>query len=142
MITTDLMESLKELEAIASRTANMQPFMAMLAESEKVSAQFRITTLKAEPGSNPWAPWSEQRRRERMAKGNADLGLLLDTGTLLDSIHALTSASGLEVGTELDYGADLQNGTNMMAARPFLGWSPESIVEAERLAMLFIEKGA
>lgn len=141
MITSDSKLAIAELQQIAARTANMQPFMAMLAEFEVVSAKTRIAEIKTDPSGSPWAPWSKRRREERIAKGNAEQGLLFDTGTLLNSIYAKSHINGFEVGTDLDYAVDLQDGTFDMPARPFLGWTLGEVATAERLAVLFIEKG-
>jgi phage gpG-like protein len=140
-ITADFTQAIEGLQAIAARTADMSPFMAMMGEFERDMAKSRITDTKSSPEANPWAQWSSQRRKERIAKGNESLGLLLDTGTLLNSINAVSTIHGFEVGTDLDYAADLQNGTWDMPARPFLGWTPGEIATTERLAVFFIEKG-
>lgn len=141
MLAIDLTDALEGLRTIASRTADMSPFMAMIGDYQKEAAQVRITETKSSPDDNPWAPWSNQRRQERIAKGNADLGLLLDTGTLLNLIHSVSTPYGVEIGTGLDYAADLQNGTRNMPARPFLGWTPGEMATTEQMAALFIEKG-
>lgn len=140
-ITSDTSAAIAELQAMAGRTANMQPFFAMLGRLQVEAAQTRITTTKTEPIGSPWLPWSAFTRKEREAKGNAARGLLFDTGTLLNSIHAKPTIYGVEIGTELDYAKDLQEGDLHMPAREFLGWTPGAIVESARLATLFIEKG-
>lgn len=140
-LTVDFAAAVEGLSQIAARTANMTPFMTILGEYESDQAKVRIATLKTTPEFSPWAPWSLRTLYERMAKGNEELGLLYDTGALLESIHSVPRIDGFEVGTGLDYGRELQEGRPGMPPRPFLGWSPEEADMAEKLALLFIEKG-
>lgn len=140
-LTVDFAAAVEGLSQIAARTANMSPFMNVMGEYYADEAKRRIAVLKSTPEFSPWAPWSLRRKTEREEKGNADLGLLYDTGALLESIHSVPRIDGFAVGTELDYALDLQEGTEIMPARPFLGWTPDEMVAAEKLAMLFIEKG-
>jgi len=141
VITSNLQEVADEIKAIADRAADMRPYMELIGRMEVDAVRMRIASLKMSPEGVPWAPWSAMRARERAAKGNEQLGLLLDEGALFRSIRFNASPVLTEIGSDLSYAAKLQDGAYREPARPFLGWPVGNGPEMESLAILFLEKG-
>jgi phage gpG-like protein len=85
----------------------------------------RISTLKQSPEGEAWSPWADSTAKARQRKGNAALGLLVDSGTLLRSItsQVIGSHHTVQIGTNVPYAGYLNDGTPKMPARPFLGVS-------------------
>jgi phage gpG-like protein len=129
------------MKMILANMKRTDPVMQQIGEMETEAAVFRIMVSKESPDGEPWQMWSGRTRKERVAKGNEDIGILWDTGRLMSSIHAVTGAGFVEVGTEVPYASDLQTGTDHMAARPFLGWDPHKFPEYEQIMATFIEVG-
>ncbi len=141
MLEVDATHALADLGMMLANIQNPEPVMQQIGEFEAEAAVFRIMVTKESPDGEPWQMWSGRTRKERVAKGNEDLGILWDTGRLMSSIHAVTGAQSVEIGTEVDYASDLQMGTDHMAARPFLGWDAEKFPEYEQIMATFIEVG-
>jgi phage gpG-like protein len=142
MIESNLGEVEAKVRAMAERAANMKPYTDLVGRVQVAHIQARISQLKMSPDGVPWAPWGGMRQKQRVAKGNASLGLLLDTGGLLGSIRFNSTPVLTEIGTNKPEGAELQNGLYGVPARPFVGWAPGSAAEMETLAIIFLETGS
>jgi phage gpG-like protein len=94
---------------------------------------------KDDPEGRAWSEWQPSTREQRTRKGTAATGLLWDDGTLLHSIKVQAGLRQVTVGTDVPYAKHLQDGTRKMAARPFLGWSDETIEYAEHLIALHVQ---
>jgi len=91
------------------------------------SAQNRIAISKTSPDGEAWEPWSIATMRSRMQQGNQHLGLLYRTGELFRSIYYKVTNTTLEVGSRARHAQFLQQGTSKMPARPFIGFTQNSI---------------
>lgn len=119
---------------VEDRRAVMQEIGDIIAED----IRNMIAIRKTDPQDKPWSPWADSTRKARERKGNAALGLLVDSGALLRSITAqvIGSHHTVQIGTNVKYAEYLNNGTEKMPARPFLGVSKraqQGINEAIRL---------
>ena len=141
MLTADFSVVAMEINAMLARMAAPAPVLDAIGANETLNTMRRIERTKVTPDDAAWAPWSKQRREERMEKGNAALGLLYDEGNLLHSIRGEVAGFVLNVGSDMDYAADLQYGTERMPARPFLGWSDDDFLDYEQLMIHYIETG-
>lgn len=101
-----------------------------VALDEVKATQNRIRNSKTDPEGQPWAPWSMATIRANKNRGGS---LLFRTGTLLNSIEYRISEKTLTIYSNVGYAKYLQFGTPKMPARPFLGWSRESINKIKKI---------
>ncbi len=127
MIELDAEQVFAQLGAMLARAANPAPFLTWVGETETEKARQRIDDTKTSPQGVPWDPWEPSTEKQRVRKGNAQLGLLYDEGDLFDSIHFVVDGGTVAIGSDLDYALYLQDGTEKMDARPFLGWSDDAM---------------
>ena len=120
----------KKIESIGPLTRRS---LEQIGQTEVASIQNRIAVSKTAPDGTAWAPWSMSTMRARMSDGTAHLGLLYRTGDLFRSIYYKVTNLRLEVGSSSPYARFLQNGTSNIPARPFIGWTSQTI---NRLKML------
>ena len=139
MITIDATEAIAVLNGMAARMANTKPVLAQIGELMASKVMLGIMEGKDDPEGRPWAEWKPRTLRERTIKGNVPLGLLRDQGTLLGSIRVQASKNEVDIGTPMIEGKWLQIGTDIMAARPFLGWSEADKGMTEQFVANYIE---
>jgi len=101
-----------------------------VALDEVKATQNRIRNSKTDPEGRPWAPWSMATIRSNKNRGGS---LLFRTGALLNSIEYRISEKTLTIYSNVGYAKYLQFGTPKMPARPFLGWSRESINKIKKI---------
>lgn len=101
-----------------------------VALDEVKATQNRIRNSKTDPEGQPWAPWSMATIRANKNRGGS---LLFRTGALLNSIEYRISEKTLTIYSNVGYAKYLQFGTPKMPARPFLGWSRESINKIKKI---------
>ena len=142
MMTINAEQVMRDLQIIVNRVADMTPVLRTIGDHQREAVEDRIMTGKRAPDGNPWAPWRPWRAAERAAKGNAAQGLLWDTGDLLHSLITDVEIDRVSIGTEVGYARELQFGRHDMEPRPFMGWGPSDVAEADRLAMTYIMTGA
>jgi len=116
------------------RTTNSKKVLDQIADQEIKDARRRIRTTKVTPEGLPWAPWSYATIRQRLREGNIARGLLYKSGMLYRSFKKKVTNKKFEITNTADYSRYLQSGTNKMPARPFLGFSHNSV---RRIAKLF-----
>ncbi len=142
MLEADFSSVIASLAEMVARMHDTSPVMERIGAAELLEAQQRIIGTKIGSDHEPWQPWRARTQQERAEKGNASQGLLWDTGTLLHSLGVEVSASGVLIGSDVDYAIDLQDGTDIMDARPFLGWDAETLPEYAGWLTAFIEYGS
>lgn len=101
-----------------------------VALEEVRATQNRIRNSKTDPNGRPWAPWSMATIKANAGKGGS---LLFRSGALLNSIEYRISEKTLTIYSNVGYAKYLQFGTPKMPARPFLGWSRESINKIKKI---------
>lgn len=121
----DFREVQQAIKDLRSRVENPRAMMQEIGDIISEDIKNMISTRKTGPDDKPWAPWAESTRKARERKGNAALGLLVDSGTLLRSItsQVIGQHNTVQIGTNVHYAGYLNNGTPKMPARPFLGVS-------------------
>jgi phage gpG-like protein len=132
-ITTDTKGLDKKIDQLMSGQIRA---LQSIGRTEVASAQNRIAVTKTAPDGTRWDPMAFSTIRQRTREGNVHLGLLNRTGALLNSIYSKVTGRTLEVGSRASYAQYQQNGTNHIPARPFIGWSENSI---NRIKAVFVE---
>lgn len=116
---------------IRKRIANLKTapktVMEQIAKDQVAEVQNRIRSTKVDAEGRQWAPWSFATMRQRRREGTSSRGLLYRTGRLLNSIRYRISEKTLTIFSNLPYADFLQRGTSKMPARPFLGWTKDSL---------------
>lgn len=123
-------ELIADLGLRAGKVRYAQGALRKLATEEVKNAQHRIMVTKQSPDGDNWIEWAQSTRLGRERKGNAGKGLLWDSGNLLRSFKIDINTSDVVISNTAPYANYLQEGTNKMPARPFLGWSKESLERA------------
>lgn len=128
------------LDRLKHRVRNAEPLMDQLADQEISNAKTRIRTRKTAPDGTPWQPWSyatmEQRRREGTLSG----GLLYKEGLLYESFTKSTSDDHFTVSNDQPYAGYLQFGTADMPARPFLGFSEQTLNQIKQTTLRYFRR--
>lgn len=140
-VEVNFSELIDGMAAIAGRIADPAPFLAIVGTEQALAAKERIKDTKVDPWLGKWEPWAESTAQHREKKGNASRGLLWDEGDLLASIRFETTSHEVTIGSDLEYAEYLQDGTPKMPARPFLGWSQDTLSGYEVMAALFFIDG-
>lgn len=124
-VRVDYREVQNAIGDIRKKLDNPRPLMQEIGDIIAEDIKNMISTRKTGPTDQPWAPWADSTRKARERKGNAALGLLVDSGTLLRSItsQVIGSHHTVQIGTNVHYAEYLNNGTPKMPARPFIGIS-------------------
>ena len=121
----DFREVQQAIGDLRRKLENPRPLMQEIGDIITEDIRNMISTRKVGPDDRPWAPWAPSTAKARERKGNAALGLLVDSGTLLRSItsQVIGSHHTVQIGTNVSYAQYLNQGTPKMPARPFLGIS-------------------
>lgn len=121
----DFREVQQAIGDLRKKLENPRPLMQEIGDIIAEDIRNMISTRKVGPDDRPWAPWAPSTAKARERKGNAALGLLVDSGTLLRSItsQVIGSHHTVQIGTNVHYAQYLNEGTPKMPARPFLGIS-------------------
>lgn len=124
-VRVDFREVQNAIGDIRKKLDNPRNLMQEIGDIIAEDIKNMISVRKTSPSDQPWAPWADSTRKSRERKGNAALGLLVDSGTLLRSItsQVIGSHHTVQIGTNVHYAEYLNNGTNKMPARPFIGIS-------------------
>jgi phage gpG-like protein len=142
-VTVDDSAVMAEISAMIERLAHPEQLLEMVGTWQEHRIEERIETTKISPDGVPWADWQLRTLKNRQAKPSTlHRGLLWDEGVLLGSFGFEVNGNGVEIGTHLDYAKALQDGYGNMAAREFVGWSPEDLEQLDMMATAFIETGA
>ena len=124
-VRVDYREVQQAIGDIRKKLDNPRPLMQEIGDIIAEDIKNMISVRKTSPTDQPWAPWADSTAKARERKGNAALGLLVDSGTLLRSItsQVIGSHHTVQIGTNVHYAEYLNNGTPKMPARPFMGIS-------------------
>ena len=124
-VRVDFREVQNAIGDIRKKLDNPRNLMQEIGDIIAEDIKNMISVRKTSPSDQPWAPWADSTRKARERKGNAALGLLVDSGTLLRSItsQVIGSHHTVQIGTNVHYAEYLNNGTTKMPARPFIGIS-------------------
>lgn len=137
MIKVGVQTNTKGLDKIIGQLDKGQKAaLRSIGNTEVASAQNRIAVSKTAPDGTRWDPMAFSTIRQRTREGTIHLGLLNRTGALLNSIYFKVTGRSLEVGSKATYARYQQDGTNHIPARPFIGWSENSI---NRIKAVFAE---
>lgn len=118
-------ELMNALNRLRSKTSNMRPVMAEIAETLRSSVEENFARessrgpLVSGGNGGVWAALapSTVKNRARLGKSGRKLQV---TGQLLASISTQSSESEALVGTNKKYARYLNDGTKKMPARPFM----------------------
>lgn len=106
---------------------NSRKFLALVGRNEINMSRNRIRTTKKDPDGRRWQSWAPATADSRRKKGTASRGLLFDGGYLYNHFTSHATRNRVTVSNRAPYASYLQNGTSRMPARPFMGWSDDSV---------------
>ncbi|KJU85709.1 Phage virion morphogenesis (putative tail completion) protein [Candidatus Magnetobacterium bavaricum] len=106
----------EKLKALSDGIDDMTPVMM------RIAGALRYETMRnfEEEGRPKWAPISQARIKQRLARGHWPGKILTDTGQLRSSVSTDYGKDYVVVGTNKVYAATHQFGRGGIAARPFL----------------------
>jgi hypothetical protein len=144
-ITTNAAEVVAVLNGYVARMRDMRGTMERIGTYAGGQTMLAIMDGKDSPEGMEWSEWRPSTKEKREHKGNEKYGLLWDEGVMLGKIKVQAGLRQVTVGTDAvsergkPYPLYLQEGTPHMVARPWLGWSDETIEYAEHLIALHVQ---
>jgi phage virion morphogenesis protein len=127
MIKVEVKDNVSKILDRRLKKLKAKKILTDIARYEEEQTRKRIKTTKISADGVPWAPWSAATLKARTRRGTLAGGLLYETGNLWRSIRSFVLNTSIRITANAPYAKYLQNGTLRMPARPFLGWSRESI---------------
>lgn len=127
MIKVTVKDNVSKLVEQRLKKLQNRKFLNTIARQQQEEVRRRIRTTKVDPDGVPWAPWSAATLKARTRRGTVATGLLYETGKLWRSIRSFVVNTSIRITADVPYARYLQQGTLRMPARPFLGWSEQTI---------------
>jgi len=120
----------RDMRKLKKRTSRMKPVLKDIGIEVSELAEKRVKHSKTDPDQRHWKPWKTSTLEQRAKTGGS---LMYLTGHLARSFDSKATNKKVTITNTAKYAGYLHFGTDVMKARPLLGWGRNAINTASKL---------